>query len=123
MKNAITTENFHLNTVANFTSIASAPDRTPDFRSDSGSAYWYENGQVIRESNHWGFRIASCAWLLDGHGHDSLAVGACDLADFICANGKIETAPIHLWAAYEQEGATLVYQVSDDMRLYASSWN
>jgi len=123
MKNAVTTENFHLNTVANFVSVACAPDRAPDFRSDSGSCYWYEGGQVVRKSDHWGFRIASCAWLLDGGSASGHSVGVCSLENFIVANGRIETAPVQLWAAYESEGARFVYQVSDSLRLYASDYN
>jgi hypothetical protein len=95
----ITAENFHLRTFANFTKVDAAPSRKADFRSDSGSCYWYECGQVIRQSNHWGGRIASCSWFLNGDSHDQDAVGACDLADFHAIQGNIEYAPKHLWAA------------------------
>lgn len=120
MKNAITIANFHLNTVANFTKIDSAPSRKPDFRSDSGSMYWYEGGTVIRESNHWGASIASCAWFLENKWCSEWGVGECNVNDFIYAGGDIETAPPRLWSAFESEGARFIYEVSNDMRLYVA---
>jgi len=83
MKNAvITTENFFIATITNFTKIAAAPDRAPDFKSGFGSEYWYENGNVIRRSDHWGI-VASCTWMLNGNGGNRCKqVGTCPLADF-----------------------------------------
>lgn len=60
-----TTENFFEATAAVF-DICETPDRTPDFVSGSGSAYWYENGGVVRCSDHWGYGIASCNWWIRG---------------------------------------------------------
>lgn len=84
MKNAITTENFFQATLANFTKIEDAPNRLPDFKSPSGSEYWYEGSNVIRRSNHWG-AVATCSWLINGGLGlpNQTYVGICDLADFI----------------------------------------
>lgn len=53
--------NFFETTSAVF-DICERPERTPDFVSGSGSEYWYEDGKVIRNSDHWGNGIASCNW-------------------------------------------------------------
>lgn len=42
-------------------------EKKPDYTSDSGSQYWYENGGVYRMSNHWGRGVASCNWKLKGY--------------------------------------------------------
>lgn len=56
--------NFHLRSAATF-KHAPTPSTTPDFISYSGSKYWYADGGVYRQSNHWGL-VASCDWLLQG---------------------------------------------------------
>lgn len=85
MEKKITTQNFMKSTNANFTPCVK-PEREPDFTSPSGSQYWYENGGVIRHSDHWGAEIASCNWFLDGN-HSaygaSYTTGFCPLGDFI----------------------------------------
>ena len=40
------------------------PDREPDFTSDSGSCYWYNEEGVVRGSDHWGNCVANCDWAL-----------------------------------------------------------
>lgn len=57
--------NFHDGTRASFTRW-SRPFREPDFVSYSGSEYWDIGSGVVRCSNHWGYGIKSCDWLLDG---------------------------------------------------------
>ena len=57
--------NFHLCSEAEFISC-DRPDRDPDFVSGSGSRYWYVDGGVVRESDHWLPFVASCDWALDG---------------------------------------------------------
>lgn len=60
-----TSENFFEATAANFERCG-RPDRDADYVSASGSAYWYDEGGVIRESDHWGFGISTCDWTIDG---------------------------------------------------------
>ena len=42
--------------------ICAKPERTPDYVSECGSEYWYADGKVIRNSDHWGYGVASCNW-------------------------------------------------------------
>lgn len=56
---------FYKSTKADFASC-DRPDREPDYVSASGSAYWYGDDGVVRASTHWGAKIASCDWYLDG---------------------------------------------------------
>lgn len=78
--------NYYMGTEASW-SDAEAPEREPDYISDSGSAYWYTERGVFRESNHWGYEVASCDWFLgekesawlDCHG---LRCGYCPWRDF-----------------------------------------
>ncbi len=94
--------NYYTATKASFTSCAK-PETTPDYISDSGSRYWYTDEGVIRFSNHWGYGIASCDWLLDGVEDSSFAdgeggrAGYCNWSDFeftrerdICVYGVSE---------------------------------
>lgn len=76
-------QNFMHSTVANFAPV-SEPDRDPDYTSASGSKYWYENGGVIRGSDHWGKDIASCDWTLDGKGFSAYqdSYGFAKFSDF-----------------------------------------
>lgn len=55
--------NFHDATAAIF-QPCEAPDRKPDFVSESGSEYWDMGIGVIRRSDHWGCNIRSCWWAL-----------------------------------------------------------
>ncbi len=84
---AVTFENFHLNTFAEFVAC-DFPERNPDFISESGSRYWFEGDSVIRESNHWGVRIASCSWFLKGRTNSPYQAGICKLENFMQLNGK-----------------------------------
>lgn len=83
MKN-VSTENFFQATLANFTKIEVAPNRLPDFKSPSGSEYWYVGNSVIRRSNHWG-AVATCSWLINGGTGipKQTYVGICELSTFI----------------------------------------
>ena len=76
-------ENFMNSTIANFIPV-SEPNRPPDYTSASGSTYWYENGGVIRGSDHWGKDIASCDWTLDGKGFSAYqdSYGFAKFSDF-----------------------------------------
>ena len=63
--NGIGEHNYFMGTVADWRECEQ-PDRKPDYRSGSGSQYWYTENGVIRSSNHWGEGVASCDWYLDG---------------------------------------------------------
>lgn len=80
----VTLKNFHVDTFANFTKIKKSelPNRKPDFKSKSGSKYWYERDKVYRHSDHWGRTIASCNWLIDGNALKKETQGVCYLSDF-----------------------------------------
>lgn len=80
----VTFDDFHLSTFANFKKISrkEVPNREADFKSRSGSKYWYEADFVIRQSNHWGRTIASCNWLLESKAYQGESQGKCSLKDF-----------------------------------------
>lgn len=74
-------KNFMSSSVADFVKT-SKPNREPDYKSSSGSEYWYENDGVIRGSDHWGGDIGSCDWLLGGKGYSSYSEDAYGFAKF-----------------------------------------
>lgn len=76
-----TSENFFLETFANFTKTK-VPKTQPDFTSNSGSMYWYTDEGVIRASDHWKSYIRSCDWYLDGKVVNKFAAGFCKWEDF-----------------------------------------
>lgn len=51
-------------TVANYIRCE-LPERPPDYISYSKSVYWNLGNRVIRCSDHWGPKIATCCWYLD----------------------------------------------------------
>jgi len=55
--------NFFENTITKFEEC-DRPKRKEDFKSDSGSRYWYSKKGVIRGSDHWGNGVANCDWAL-----------------------------------------------------------
>ena len=54
---------------------AKRPDREPDYVSGSGSRYWYQDGGVYRESDHWGAGVASCNWAMEGRNEFTSVTG------------------------------------------------
>lgn len=92
----ITLNNFYSCTKATF-KACKRPKRKPDYKSDSGSKYWYgvdKNGEyVIRHSDHWVDyrykehvdkqcrRIASCYWSINIPSNKSFT-GKCYLKHF-----------------------------------------
>lgn len=74
--------NFHLATKADF-NFAEVPGRMPDYVSESGSMYWYEESRLIRMSDHWG-DVASCRWTLNGNRAPQFEYGyyACGQVDW-----------------------------------------
>lgn len=70
-KTVINRDTFFKNTYADWRMVKKHPDREPDYKSSSGSEYWYEKDGVYRRSNHWG-NVASCWWLLNGNQYQSM---------------------------------------------------
>lgn len=77
-------ENFHKGTFANWKKV-NAPEREPDYQSEySSSVYWYSEEGVYRMSDHWGYDIRSCDWLLEGSWYAGDAVvGFCKWEHFV----------------------------------------
>ncbi len=114
----VTAGNFHINTFAVFTACA-FPDCKPDFVSESGSKYWYEGDSVIRVSDHWGSRIASCAWFLNGETNATWQAGICSLAEFKQLNGKkVHQVPEHLMQ-WMPSDAEFVYSTTNGEFTYS----
>lgn len=91
----ITYNDFHQRTFANYQKIRKKelPLREPDFISPSGSKYWFGNKSIIRQANHWGRDIASCAWLLNGclsNDNKGIKQGICKLSEFIRSDGTFD---------------------------------
>jgi hypothetical protein len=81
---SINFSNFHDATTAVFTKCK-APNRKPDYQSESGSIYWNTGAGVIRQSNHWGAGIRSCDWFYGNQPADFVKnTGLTPLAGF-CA--------------------------------------
>ncbi|CAL2084548.1 conserved hypothetical protein [Tenacibaculum dicentrarchi] len=59
--------NFFKHTYCEFESkeITFFDDKTPHYKSKSGSLYFYADNGVYRYSNHWG-RVANCRWKIQG---------------------------------------------------------
>ena len=57
--------NFHSHTFCEFVAVESLPKifSTPNYKSKSGSSYFFTEEGVYRSSNHWG-RAANCRWRL-----------------------------------------------------------
>lgn len=73
-------DNFFKATVADW-SLCEIPDRSPDFVSYSGSAYWHCGESVRRLSDHWGI-VSSCKWLMEGRRIKSFLCGECPYEEF-----------------------------------------
>lgn len=58
--------NFHQHTFCVFKEVAvkEVQDLKPNFKSKSGSLYFFNDYGVFRQSNHWG-RAANCKWRLE----------------------------------------------------------
>jgi len=58
-------KNFHKYTFCIYKQVAlsAIENRKPDYKSKSGSSYYFTNDGVYRLSNHWG-RAANCKWRL-----------------------------------------------------------
>lgn len=91
-------DNFYIESMAKFESVNRRPSRTPDYVSFDrrtgkiSSEYWYDEKGVIRGSNHWGYGVSSCDWVLDNiygselYGRPSITnkkYGRCDWEDFV----------------------------------------
>ena len=86
-------KNFFIKTTATFTPCR-PPKRKADYKSASGSLYWYFDDHIVRQSSHWGKYIGSCNWFIEGEGkypsmHDfkGKRAGRCKWSDF--KEGKI----------------------------------
>ena len=75
-----TKDNFFVATVADWTR-AEIPERTPDYVSYSGSAYWFYPHSVRRQSDHWG-EVRTCRWFLEGRDIHVFACAECDFDEF-----------------------------------------
>ncbi len=68
MDRVIDASNFHLNTFGVFARCPT-PRSKPSYVSATGSKYWVIGDVMVRLSDHWGHKIAGCAWVLN-LGHD-----------------------------------------------------
>ncbi|HPJ11647.1 MAG TPA: hypothetical protein PLS51_13520, partial [Flavobacterium sp.] len=83
--------NFHKHTFCIFKEVPlrETENREPDFKSKSGSAYYFTQTGVYRLSNHWS-RVANCRWRLEGNPQN-------------LARTKLGFA---LWSAFHQDNET-----------------
>ena len=68
MTNVFNRHNFHKNTFCIFSEVGleSIENLKPNYKSKSGSVYYFSQDGVYRLSNHWG-RAAKCKWRLQSN--------------------------------------------------------
>lgn len=84
--------NFHKHTFCVFKEVDSASLNalSPNYKSDSGSSYYFTEAGVYRVSNHWG-RAANCRWRLESDTvktNQTMRVGYANWTDFYPNNEK-----------------------------------
>lgn len=82
--------NFFKYTYCEFLAVESSffDDKSPHFKSKSGSLYFYTKDGLYRYSNHWG-RVASCRWKIENiedYKNQQYYVGYAKWADFYPLN-------------------------------------
>jgi hypothetical protein len=77
-----TKENFYLSTLCNWKDVEESIEFKPNYISHTGSQYMYTDEGVYRKSNHWGYRIASCIWLLNGEPSEKQTIAFAKWEDF-----------------------------------------
>jgi len=124
----ISFSNFHLNTIADFSSIyrSEVPSRKPDFISESGSKYWYDGEYVIRQADHWG-ELGECTWMLDSESYSGLNQGKCLLSDFKKQNIEMKDGGIIINGISIPENIDALlkekYSLDNDVSFYSDEWN
>ena len=115
----ISFSNFHLNTIADFSSIyrSEVPSRKPDFISDSGSKYWYDGEYVIRQADHWG-ELGECTWTLDLKPYSGLNQGKCLLSDFKTQNINMEEGGNIKNSGYSTEMGNMILPIGTIVTIY-----
>ena len=80
---SINKDNYFKDTYAQWTEVTEKdlPKANPDYKSASGSEYWYTDKGVYRKSNHWG-KVASCRWYLNDNVIQNETVYQIGYADF-----------------------------------------
>lgn len=73
--------NFFVATKANYTECE-MPKGEADYTSRTGSKYYYSENGVVRVSDHWGYKIATCQWNLDGGYTEEIKAGFCEWTQF-----------------------------------------
>ncbi len=65
----ITIDNFFVSTYGVFEELTSIPNNFELFFNSKESKYYSnsEKTQIVRVSNHWGYRIRFCSWMLKGY--------------------------------------------------------
>ncbi len=84
--------NFHKHTYCEFdkVTITFFEEKTPHYKSKSGSLYLYSEKGVYRYSNHWG-RVANCRWKIKGiedYKNQNFYVGYAEWSNFYPLNSS-----------------------------------
>lgn len=69
MSKQITIDDFHVKSKGWFEQIYKVPDGFEMFFSSAQSKYYTNKNKdtIVRESDHWGYRIKLCTWYLKGY--------------------------------------------------------
>ena len=93
----VSEQTFHQGTRGAF-ALCDMPSGEPDYRSDSGSCYWYRDGGVVRVADHWSgtecqhLGGSRCFWTISGdRNRGDQVAGFCRFADMTDAGGIFYT--------------------------------
>ncbi|WP_309640506.1 hypothetical protein [Flavobacterium sp.] len=105
--------NFHRHTFCVFQKVdlETIENKKPDYKSKSGSSYYFTDDGVYRLSNHWG-RAANCKWRLAGMNVSNASrtkVGFALWNSFYSDNDSEK----HYFIAVDYETKTVQYQHKD----------
>ena len=110
MKNKIYNKiNFHQHTFCVFTEVSfnEIDNRKVDYKSKSGSRYYFSENGVHRLSDHWG-RAAKCKWRLEGAKGDK---------------GNRERLGFSLWAGFQADNDTeKLYFITADFNFKTTNY-
>lgn len=106
--------NFFRNTFCEFTQIDNfdLKGKTPDYKSKSGSNYYFTNEGVYRVANHWG-RAANCRWRLLPNSNYKNQTIICAFANWTDFYPNDETQK---WYFIDYNGSEILFQHKNSIK-------
>lgn len=125
VKDPITRDNFYQHTACNWKETKDLLTDDPDYKSDSGSMYWYTDEGVYRTSNHWGFGVGSCDWTLNSNpelshrDEEGMRTGFAKWTDFTHTDEKTFPQIVEMLTPKE---AGLIGETDQDTEVYYDNY-